>query len=360
MKKRLSNTFIIFLFIIGLTIVLYPFASNWYNRHHQAEIIQNYDNTMDKMKEEELEAERESAHLYNESLLSNIILTDPFDEEALKSTASELSEYEILLNIDDDGIMGYIEIPAIDVQLPIFHGTKPETLEKGVGHLENTSLPVGGSATHVVLSSHTGLPTAKLFTDLIELEKGDLFFFVVLNETLAYEVDQIKVVEPTNTSDLQIDCDKDYVTLVTCTPYGINSHRLLVRGVRTDYVEEIKKEAEQITVQQSNALIIGIIIILGFLILCVVRGSKTKVYRRVDMIAKLVKMLTSIQFFLLISLILICLGLTAGQVSDTGGFIGLTVTFGLMWVLEVIINKMKRRVRNESRDNKDIKNDMTT
>lgn len=270
MKKRLANTFIILLFIIGFAVMSYPFVSSWYNQYHQAEIVENYDHAVDKIKEEERERVREAARQYNGSLLDNVILTDPFDQEALKSSAAKAGGYESLLNINGDGIMGYIEIPAIDVKLPIYHGTSPETLEKGVGHLENTSLPVGGSAVHAVLSSHTGHPTAKLFTDLIDLEAGDLFFLTVLNETLAYEVDQIKVVEPTDTSDLKIDREKDYVTLVTCTPYGINSHRLLVRGVRTDYVEEMKNEAEQKAAQQPNVLLIGIIITLGVLILCVI------------------------------------------------------------------------------------------
>ena len=141
--------------------------------------------------------------------------------------------------------MGYVVIPKIDVNLPIYHGTSEEVLQKGVGHLQNTSLPVGGESTHAVLSGHTGLSSAKLFTDLDKLEEGNIFYIKTLGETFAYEVDQIKIVEPHETSDLLIESDKDYVTLVTCTPYGINSHRLLVRGTRIPYTEEVEKEIKK-------------------------------------------------------------------------------------------------------------------
>ena len=152
--------------------------------------------------------------------------------------------YKELLNID--GIMGYVEIPAIDVKLSIFHGTSDATLQKGIGHLEGSSLPIGGSGTHAILTGHTGLSKAKFFTDLVELKEGDRFYLRILDKTLAYLVDQIKVVEPENTKDLQSISEKDYVTLLTCTPYGVNSHRLLVRGVRTEYHPEEKTEAQDI------------------------------------------------------------------------------------------------------------------
>ena len=179
--------------------------------------------------------------------------------------------------------MGTIRIPKINVTLPIYHGTANETLEKGAGHLENTSLPIGGTGTHAVLSAHSGLPTAALFTDLEKLAEGDLFFLDVLDETLAYRVDQVKVVEPEDTSDLLIDTNADYVTLVTCTPYGINSHRLLVRGVRTEYVETLETEAQ--TEQTSGSpwnkpyTVAGIILILLLTLYTIIRFRKRKIDR---------------------------------------------------------------------------------
>jgi len=237
MKKRISVIFIVLLFTIGLAVMIYPFFSNWYNQRSQAEIIVNYDDNIANAKEEELAVERAAAHAYNEGLKDNVILTDPFDPNAIKETSQD---YYDTLNMNGDGIMGYIEIPKINVKLVLYHGTTAEVLSKGVGHLENTTLPVGGAGTHAVFSAHTGYPTSTLFTNLVDLEVEDTFYLTVLDEKLAYQVDQIKVVDPSNTSDLLIDRDEDLVTLVTCTPYGVNSHRLLVRGTRIPYVEDIE------------------------------------------------------------------------------------------------------------------------
>jgi len=183
-------------------------------------------------------------------------LTDPFEANADQTSSGA---YHSILNIRGDGMMGYIRIPAISVKLPIYHGTGEDILEKGVGHLEQTSFPIGGESTHTVLSAHTGSPAAELFTNLDKLEKGDLFYLEVLGETLAYRVDQIKVVEPTDIDSLMIESSKDYATLVTCTPYGINSHRLLVRGERTEYIEEQDQNVAGQNIVRSKRFIIMIV-----------------------------------------------------------------------------------------------------
>ena len=243
MKKKLPKIFIGLIFIIGLGIMLYPIISNLYIEHHQGNIIDEYNKTVESMPDDTLEKEREKAEGYNKMLTGNMIITDPFDPEAQKKL-EENSDYYNILNIGNDNIIGYIKIPKINVSLPIYHGTSEEVLKRGVGHLQNTSFPIGGESTHAVLSGHTGLSSAKLFTDLDKLEEGELFFIEVLGEKLAYKIDQIKIVEPSETSDLVIKSGEDYVTLVTCTPYGINSHRLLVRGTRIPYTEEVEKEAK--------------------------------------------------------------------------------------------------------------------
>ena len=243
MRKKLPKIFIGLIFIIGLGIMLYPIISNLYIEHHQGNIIDEYNKTVESMPDDTLEKEREKAEGYNKMLTGNMIITDPFDPEAQKKL-EENSDYYNILNIGNDNIIGYIKIPKINVSLPIYHGTSEDVLKRGVGHLQNTSFPIGGESTHAVLSGHTGLSSAKLFTDLDKLEEGELFFIEVLGEKLAYKIDQIKIVEPSETSDLVIKSGEDYVTLVTCTPYGINSHRLLVRGTRIPYTEEVEKEAK--------------------------------------------------------------------------------------------------------------------
>ena len=271
MRRKVPIILILLLFAIGVAILLYPLISEWHNSRAQTTVIENYNHAVIGLNPEEAGAMREAACAYNEGLLGSVVLTDPFDASAAEM-ASE--EYEALLNLSGDGVMGTIRIPKISVELPIYHGTATETLEKGAGHLENTSLPIGGTGTHAVLSAHSGLPAAALFTDLIKLTEGDLFFLDVLDETLAYRVDQVKVVEPEDTSDLLIDTNADYVTLVTCTPYGINSHRLLVRGVRTEYVETLEQEAqaEQTPGSPWNKLytVAGIILILLLVLYTVV------------------------------------------------------------------------------------------
>lgn len=262
-KKRFPLVIIILIFTLGVAVMLYPFISNWWNQRKQDVEINDYTAAIEQMNQEELDAERVACEEYNEELLGNVVLTDPFDPE--KRDTSE--EYEARININKDRVMGYIEIPAIDVKLAIYHGTDSEVLKTGVGHLENTSLPVGGIASHAVLSAHTGLPGATLFTDLIDLKKGELFYLNVLGEKLAYEIDQIKVVEPSDTNDLVIDREEDYVTLATCTPYGVNSHRLLVRGTRVPYMEDAVEQP----VAKANLYLYVTIILMLVLAIIIIR-----------------------------------------------------------------------------------------
>ncbi len=243
MKKKFHVCLPPLVVLAGMIIAAYPFISNYVYEQRQQDVITEYESQQNGKKntEKELEAARE----YNNSLAAaNVTVTDPFDPEALSGFNGK--EYETLLDANGEGMMGYLEIPVIGVRLGIYHGTGEKVLKNGVGHLKNTSLPIGGEGTHAVLSAHTGLPEKKLFTDLELMKKGDVFYIHVSGETLAYETDRIKVVEPQDTGELRIQEGKDYVTLVTCTPYGINSHRLLVRGKRIPYVEkEMEKEPEE-------------------------------------------------------------------------------------------------------------------
>lgn len=206
----------------------------------QDQILTEYNEEMENLSEAEIAEAKEKALQYNESLANTVVISDPFDPDAADDMSAD---YISALNLEKNGIMAYVEIPRIDVYEPVYHGTSEEVLAKGVGHLEGTSLPIGGESTHTVLSGHTGLPEAEIFTKLESVKEGDIFLIHVLNETLAYKVDQIKVVEPSETDDLKIVPGYDYATLVTCTPYGINSHRLLVRGIRTEYTRDVSDEA---------------------------------------------------------------------------------------------------------------------
>lgn len=213
----------------------YPVYANSINKKSYVEVINGYKEITTDYSDAKNNKLIKEAEEYNSSLTATTVLdafTNPTD---VKSDV-----YKNILNINDNGVMGYISIPKIDERIPIYHGTSSKVLEKGVGHLEGSSFPIGGKNTHAILSAHRGLPSAKLFTDLDQLEKGDMFYIYVLDKKLAYEVDQIKVVKPQETEDLTLQEGYDYVTLVTCTPYAINTHRLLVRGVRTSYLEESK------------------------------------------------------------------------------------------------------------------------
>lgn len=237
--------------VVGLGLMVYPFLSNYLYEHRQQDVIFNYQQEVEGLEDNRVEQALADAQSYNRALQSKrFTITEPFDPEVIRSELG--SDYVQVLNLGGDGLMGYIEIPAISVYLPIYHGTSEQVLSSGVGHLENTSLPIGGESTHAVLSAHSGLSDKKLFTDLVLLQEGDQFYIHVLNRTLAYQVDRIQVVLPYETQALQITTGEDYVTLVTCTPYGINSHRLLVRGTAVEYVPEQKQTQQTAQTQQSS------------------------------------------------------------------------------------------------------------
>lgn len=229
-KRDFSTIILILILIVGLSIMLYPTVSNYWNVLHQSRAIETYKKTVENMDDEQYQKIWDDAVKYNEKL--------PMKSDRYRFSAEDIKEYNSLLNVTKEGIMGYIEIPVLDVSLPIYHGISEEVLQVAVGHIEGSSLPVGGKSSHCVLSGHRGLPSAKLFTDLNKMAEGDIFLLKVLNETLTYQVDQILIVKPDNTSDLEIVEGKDYCTLMTCTPYGINSHRLLVRGHRIENLPE--------------------------------------------------------------------------------------------------------------------------
>ena len=242
MKRKVFTVLAVLFMIAGIGILLYPAVSNLMYEQRQKELAEYYESIVTEMPEEERDSQWEECRIYNDDLRAGgVLLTDPFDEAQLDPSAHP---YVDLLNAAGDGAMGSLEIPAIGVDLVIYHGTEEEVLQKGVGHLQGSSLPVGGTGTHAVLSAHTGLSDKKLFTDLDQLEKGDTFYIHVLGDILAYQVDQIKVVLPSETEDLMINAEEDYVTLITCTPYGVNSHRLLVRGTRIPY-EGAEQRAEE-------------------------------------------------------------------------------------------------------------------
>lgn len=231
MKRYFPIIIIILIFLIGLGILCYPLVSSVINNigiRTEAQLEYEKVQTMDN---EKVEALFNEADAYNKSLLNTVILTDPFDEEAYEAIGAR---YEETFNAGDDGLIGYIEIPKINVYLPIYHGTSTEVLERGAGHLENTAFPIGGESTHSVISAHTAFPTETFFDYLTDMEEGDLFYIHVLNRVLTYRVDQIKVVLPDNTHDLYVEQGRDLVTLLTCTPYAVSSHRLLVRGERVE------------------------------------------------------------------------------------------------------------------------------
>ena len=240
MKNKIINIFLVLILLCGIGVLSYPFISNILQDRKQDQILTEYNEEMEKLSDAEIEEAKEKAKQYNDSLSNTVVISDPFDPDAADDMSAD---YMSALNLEKNGIMAYIEIPRIDVYEPVYHGTSEEVLAKGVGHLEGTSLPIGGESTHTVLSGHTGLPEAEIFTKLESVKEGDIFLIHVLNETLAYKVDQIKVVEPSETDDLKIVPGYDYATLVTCTPYGINSHRLLVRGIRTEYTQDVSDEA---------------------------------------------------------------------------------------------------------------------
>ena len=249
MKRKISGILFGLMFLLGFAILIYPTVSNQWNTYRQNQLISSYEELIGKMAEEDFTKEWEKAKAFNDTIIHNNIFGDVFGENGddIKNT-----EYWQILNVGNDGVMGYVSIPKINVTLSIYHGTADDVLQTGIGHLNGTKLPIGGESTHSVLAAHRGLPSARLFTDIDQLERGDMFYIHVLDETLAYQVDQIldmvdKDDNETLQKALQIEEGQDHVTLFTCTPYGVNSHRLLVRGTRVPYngEEEIESTAAE-------------------------------------------------------------------------------------------------------------------
>lgn len=240
-KFYIGDIFRIIVLLIALSVLLYPTVSNYLYEKNGARVISYYDENAVRLSESEKQAMLEAARQYNRELLGNIELLDPFSP--LKKEVD--ARYQSLLNTNEAGMMGYIRIPKIDVELPIYHGTEERILQSGVGHFEGTSLPVGGESSHTVLTGHRGLPSKLLFTDLDQMKEGDIFYLKILGETFAYKIDQILTVLPENTKALTIEPGKDYATLVTCTPYAVNTHRLLVRGSRIPYEEAVRQVPDE-------------------------------------------------------------------------------------------------------------------
>ena len=261
MKKKgtFTNFLLILVLLAGLSLLLYPSFADWWNSRVQSKAIASYTAQISVMDEDTYRDYWDSAIAYNKSLLNR---TNTF-----VLTEEQTALYDSQLNFSADGIMGYIEIPMIEVYLPVYHGTSEQVLQVAVGHLEWTSLPTGGESTHCVLSGHRGLPSAKLFTDLDQMQLGDLFMLHVLDETLTYEVDQILIVEPDDTDALLVEEGKDLCTLVTCTPYGVNTHRLLVRGHRVDNLKETVVHRVTADAIQIEPLIVAPIVAIPLLII---------------------------------------------------------------------------------------------
>lgn len=278
-KRNIGKKILVFLlFGIAIALMMYPFISNYLFEHKTDSTVEAIQQAAQEIDDSEQQAAIEEARNYNQTLANgHVTLTDPFVKD---ESADDSDNYESLLNLNDDGVMGTVEIPSIDVSLPIYHGTSDAVLKKGAGHLQGTSLPIGGESTHTVITGHTGLSNAKLFTDLTQVKKGDVFFLNVMGEKLAYKVDQIKVVLPTELDDLKVVSGKDYCTLLTCTPYGVNDHRLLVRGERTDYQEAVEKastekpnkaESKWMSEYKRALIISAIFFVISLLVVFIVR-----------------------------------------------------------------------------------------
>ena len=252
MIRKLSSFFFGLLFLVGFGILTYPVISDQWNTYRQSKLISDYDAAVSEMKEEDFKEAWENARAYNQTFMQNSILTDVFGIEGSDDIRD--TEYWNVLNVTGDGIMGYITIPKINIKLSIYHGTAGDVLDTGVGHMNGTKLPIGGEGSHSVLSAHRGLPSAKLFSDIDQLIKGDRFYLHILDEDLAYEVDRIFPMIEKDDYDaleeaLKVEEGQDYVTLFTCTPYGVNSHRLLVRGHRVPYDGELESTPVESMVQ---------------------------------------------------------------------------------------------------------------
>lgn len=278
MKRKIANVLFGLLFLIGFGILVYPTVSDQWNTYRQSRLISNYEAVVENLTEEDFSDEWQKAIAFDQALVRNDLYGDVFGED---DGELESTEYWKVLNVANDGVMGYLSIPKINVKHAIYHGTGDKVLQTGIGHLNGTKLPIGGESTHSVLAAHRGLPSARLFTDLDQIKKGDMFYIHVLDEVLAYQVDQImdmvdKDNHETLEAALQIEEGKDQVTLFTCTPYGVNSHRLLVRGTRVPYNGEEEAEtsvAESMlkTVQNYYMLYLILGLSITFLIILFMR-----------------------------------------------------------------------------------------
>lgn len=270
-RKKKQWPFLV-VFILGLLVMSYPLVSRFYYRIESTQQVEYFDDEKKKLTEAEVRKRIELAHAFNKSL-NNVISTDPYVKKRMEAGRQE---YARMLEINE--LIGHVEIPKIDTDIPIYAGTVEDVLQKGAGHLEGTSLPVGGSSTHTVITAHSGLPTAKLFTDLSKLRVGDKFFIHNLSQVLAYEVDQIKTVEPSNFSDLLIIPHKDYATLLTCTPIMINTHRLLVRGHRVAYkpheFDSLNKKNKKIFWLKTIGFVLLLLLIIRWIYRKIRRKSK--------------------------------------------------------------------------------------
>lgn len=272
MRKKLPTIILILVFVVGVSLLLYPTLSDYWNSLHQTRAIVEYSEAVADLDENAYDELLAAARDYNRRLYEN--------GTHWTLTEEELEEYNSLLATSNTGIMGTINIPKISVTLPIYHGTGDSALQKGAGHLEGSSLPVGGESTHAVLSSHRGLVSARLFTDLDQLELKDVFTITVLNETLTYEIDQILIVLPTELDALAVEEGKDYCTLVTCTPYGVNTHRLLVRGHRIDTEDTTRVVVTGDAIQLESSVIAPLVAVPILFILLIVLLTATRKRKR--------------------------------------------------------------------------------
>lgn len=270
LKKHFTTFILVMIMLTGISLLLYPAVSNWWNKFHQTRAIASYTEAVTELENRDYEEIRRRAREYNRKLLEKKDRWKPLEEDD--------KEYEEILNPEENGIMGYVEIPVIGVSLPIYHGTDEAILQIAAGHIRGSSFPTGGESTHCVISGHSGLPSARLFTELEKVKEGEIFYLKVLDETLAYEVDQIRVVEPEDFSLLEIEVGKDFCTLVTCTPYGINTHRLLVRGTRIETPD--RKLLPEENAEKNNlslvALVTAVSVLLAGLILGLTKMRKRK------------------------------------------------------------------------------------
>ncbi len=279
-KKRsaLTSWLLVLVMLVGLGVMAYPTVSDWWNSFHASRAIASYSNAVENVDKEKLDGMIQAAHEYNEKLLKK---SNPY-----AMTEEDLKEYNSLLDLSGTGIMGYITIKSIGVYIPIYHGTEESILQIAIGHIDWSSLPVGGESTHTVVSGHRGLPSAKLFTDLDQMREGDTFTITVLNQMITYEVDQIRIVEPGDISELTIVPGKDYCTLVTCTPYGINTHRLLIRGVRiANETGELVVPAEAFRIPNYITIpAIGVpLLFLTLIVLLIASGHRRPKLRKSDL-----------------------------------------------------------------------------